>query len=118
MFHHRDLRRRQLHDWIVLDLRRTDPTLPGLLLGERRVFGCAAEHPSGISGAVLTTQITNHDPAGMTVTTADLTRWELVGPPGRLDEAMRLGLELHLQALDLVQWQQVGLAERMDWDTD
>lgn len=101
----------------MLDLRRTDPLLPGLLLGERRVFGYAAEHQSGVSRAVLTGQVTNHDPAVMRVTTDDLTRWELVGPPGRLDEVIRRGLELHLQALDLVQWQQVGLAERMDWDT-
>lgn len=111
MFHGRNLKRLQLHNWIVLDLRRLDPMMPGSLIGERRLFGRTAEDPSGLWRAVLSSQITNHDAASMTVTTDDLTRYELVGPPGRLDEAMRRGLDLHLQEFRLVRCKQVPRLE-------
>jgi hypothetical protein len=32
MFHHRHLKRRQVENWIVLDLRRLDSMMPGMLL--------------------------------------------------------------------------------------
>ena len=58
----RSLKRRQVERWIVLDLRRTDPLLPGMLIGERRLFGRTIEDPSGLWRALLSSQITNHDP--------------------------------------------------------
>lgn len=50
----------------------------------------------------------------MTVTTDDLTRWELLGPAGRLDEAMQRNLAPCLGKFCLVQWQQVGLMDGMN----
>lgn len=114
MFHARHLKRRQLQNWIVLELRRVDPMLPGTLIGERRLFGRTVEDPSGLCKALLSSQITNHDPLAMTVTTDDLTRWELLGPAGRLDEAMQRNLAPCLGKFCLVQWQQVGLMDGMN----
>lgn len=114
VFHARHLKRRQLQNWIVLDLRRLDPVLPGLLIGERRLFGWTVEDPSGLWSALLSSQITNHDPVAMTVSTDDLTRWELLGPAGRLDEAMQRKLDPYLGQFCLLQWQQVGLMDGMD----
>lgn len=111
----RGLQRRQLQNWIVLDLRRLDPSLPGMLLEERRLFGRTPDDPSGLWRAVLTSQIVNCDPAGMTVTTDDLTRYELIGHPGRLDAAMQRSLDLHLSDFHLVQWKQVGLMSVASW---
>lgn len=108
------LKRRQLQNWIVLDLRRIDPMLPGLLIGERRLFGRTVEDPSELWSALLSSQITNHDPVAMTVTTDDLTRWQLLGPAGRLDEVMQRKLDPYLRKFCLLQWQQVTLMDGMD----
>lgn len=111
----RGVKSRQLQNWIVLDLRRLDPSLPGMLIDERRLFGRTLDDPSGLWRAVLSSQVVNCDPAAMTVTTGDLTRYELIGPPGRLDAAMQRSLDLHLQDFHLVQWRQVGLMSVASW---
>ncbi len=111
----RGLQRRQLQNWIVLDLRRLDPSLPGVLIEERRLFGRTPDDPSGLWRAVLSSQIVNCDPVAMTVTTGDLTRFDLIGPPGRLDEAMQRSLDLHLRDFRPVQWKQVGLMSVASW---
>ena len=111
MFHGRHLNRRRVENWIVLDLRRLDPMLPGLLVEERRLFGRTAPDPSGLSRLLLSSQIVNWSIEANTVTTDDLTRWELVGPPGRLDEAQERSLQLHLKEFRLVRWRQVPLME-------
>lgn len=114
VFHNRHLTRRRVENWIVLDLRRLDPMLPGLLVEERRLFGRTVGDLSGRRRSLLSSQITNHDPVAMTVTTDDLTRWQLLGPAGRLDEAMQRKLDPYLGKFCLLQWQQVGLMDGMD----
>ena len=52
--------------------------------------------------------------SGQTVTTDDLTRWELLGPAGRFDEAMQRKLDPYLGKFCVLQWQQVGLMNGMD----
>lgn len=49
------MKRHQMQNWIVLDLRRVDPMMPGMLIGERRLFRFGPE----LSRPVLTTQIRN-----------------------------------------------------------
>ena len=115
MFHGRHLIRRRVENWIVLDLRRLDPLMPGVLIEERRLFGRTPDNPSGLWGAVMSSQIVNHDPVVMTVTTDDLVCYELLGPPGWLDEAMQRGLDLHLLEFSLVQCKQVGLMSAESW---
>lgn len=115
MFHSRHLTSRRVENWIVLDLRRRDPILPGILLEERRLFCRTAVDPSGLSRALLSSQLVNEDIEARTVTSDDLTVWELVGPPGRLDEAMQRSLQLHLEEFQLVQWKQVPLMSLASW---
>lgn len=78
MFHRRHLKRRQVENWIVLDLRRLDSMMPGMLLEERRIFCRTAHDPSGLSRCLLTSQIVNSDLGRMTVTSDDLTVYELL----------------------------------------
>ncbi|MFN4350511.1 MAG: hypothetical protein ACK4F6_06880 [Hylemonella sp.] len=99
----------------MLDLRRLDPLMPGTLLEERRLFCRTAVDPSGLSRALLSPQLVNEDIEARTVTSDDLTIWELVGPPGRLDEAMQRSLQLHLEEFHLVQWRQVPLMAVASW---
>lgn len=106
MFHGRHLKRCQLSNWIMLDLCRLDPMLPGVLIGERNLFGRTVEDPSGLWRAILSSQITNHDPEGMTVTTDDLRPYQLAGSPKCLDKEIKPRLTITL-GFSLVQRQQV-----------
>lgn len=101
----RDLARVRLSDWVVVQLRRVDPTLPGMLIEETRVFGM------GPHGPLLSSQIVNFDPATMSVTSDDLVRYELLGEPAGIDEALARGLRPLLDELQAIQWTEAGLWE-------
>ena len=93
----------RLADWLLVELRRVDPSLPGMLIEETRVFGI------GPHGALLSSQIVNFDRVAVSVTTDDLVRYELLGPCVRIDEALARGLRPLLDELQAIQWSEADL---------
>lgn len=104
MLYRRDLIRVRLADWLLVELRRVDPYLPGMLLEETRVFGM------GPHGPLLSSQIVNFDPVTMSVTSDDLVRYELLGEPAGIDEALARGLRPLLDELQAIQWSAADLS--------
>ena len=102
----RDLARVRLSHWLLVELRRVDPSLPGMLIEETRVFGI------GPRGPLLSSQIINFDQVGKSVISDELVRYELFGGPARLDEALARGLRPLLDELQAIQWTEADLS---DW---